>query len=424
LKTVPEVKPKLLKFSGSRKAGIPYLSDIPWNAHLCGFYETEQDMLDIVIPFLQAGLENNEYCMWIIPETLTPHQAKTLLQNALAGSGFNSEQIEILRNKEWYLKYSEFEGRRILNGWKKKVKQALAEGYDGLRICGNTAWLKERYWKAFIEYEAAINKDLSDMKIIALCTYQLSKCALHDILDIVNNHHFSFVISKLDSSYTNIAAKYERINLIGKMAASIAHEIRNPLTAVKGFLQLLNNKEDIALYRYYFKLMLDELELANSIISEYLSLARDNDKDIKKQDLNAILRAVLPLLQANALKEDKNVVLLTGDIEPLHVDAKDIRQVILNLAGNGLEAMQEGGCLTICTYIKNGYVVLEIQDTGSGIPQHVVEKLGEPFVTTKENGTGLGLPVSISILEYYNAAIKVHTSSAGTTIKVYFPAAG
>jgi hypothetical protein len=352
LKTVPEVKPKLLKFSGSRKAGIPYLSDIPWNAHLCGFYETEQDMLDIVIPFLQAGLENNEYCMWIIPETLTPHQAKTLLQNALAGSGFNSEQIEILRNKEWYLKYSEFEGRRILNGWKKKVKQALAEGYDGLRICGNTAWLKERYWKAFIEYEAAINKDLSDMKIIALCTYQLSKCALHDILDIVNNHHFSFVISKLDSSYTNIAAKYERINLIGKMAASIAHEIRNPLTAVKGFLQLLNN------------------------------------------------------------------------IEPLHVDAKDIRQVILNLAGNGLEAMQEGGCLTICTYIKNGYVVLEIQDTGSGIPQHVVEKLGEPFVTTKENGTGLGLPVSISILEYYNAAIKVHTSSAGTTIKVYFPAAG
>lgn len=218
-------------------------------------------------------------------------------------------------------------------------------------------------------------------------------------------------------------ARYERLNLVGEMAAGIGHEIRNPMTTVRGFLQLLGNKQECLPYRNYFDLMIEELDRANSIITEFLSLARNKPADSKPHNLNNIVQAMLPLIRSDAMEAEKTV---TPELEPvpeIPLNEKEIRQLLLNLVRNGLEAMSPGGNLTIKTFTGGGNVVLAVRDQGPGIDDQTLEKLGTPFFTTKENGTGLGLAVCYKIAANHNATIDIETSPGGTTFYVRFPVA-
>lgn len=215
-------------------------------------------------------------------------------------------------------------------------------------------------------------------------------------------------------------AHLDRLHLIGEMAAGIGHEIRNPMTTVRGFLQMLENKDECAKYKEYYALMIEELDRANSIISEFLSLAKNKAVNLKAQNLNSIIEALSPLIIADAMVHDKFVKVELGNIPDILQDEKEIRQLILNLVRNGLEAMSPGGNLTIRTLTDDEDVVLSVQDQGKGIDPEVLEKIGTPFFTTKEQGTGLGLAVCYSIAARHNATIKVETGSMGTTFLVGF----
>lgn len=215
--------------------------------------------------------------------------------------------------------------------------------------------------------------------------------------------------------------RLDRLNLIGEMAAGISHEVRNPLTTVRGFLQMLGKKESCVQYQEYFQLMIEELDRANSIITEFLSIGKNQPTQFAQANLNEILEALLPLIQADAVGLDKHVVAELNDLPPLWVNAKEIRQIILNLSRNGLEAMPRGGCLTIGTRLAGDQVILFVQDQGPGIPAETLEKLGTPFFTTKEQGTGLGLVVCYGIAARHQATIHIDTSTQGTTFSVCFP---
>jgi PAS domain S-box-containing protein len=215
-------------------------------------------------------------------------------------------------------------------------------------------------------------------------------------------------------------ARLSQMHLVGQMAANIGHEIRNPMTTVRGYLQLLGNKPELIPFRQQFSTMIEELDRANSIISEFLSLAKDKLTEMQPQNMNNIIQSLAPLLDANAITTNKNVLLDLGDIPELLIDEKEIRQLLLNLVSNGLEAMQSGGTLTIKTYLQSSNVVLAVIDEGAGIPPHVLDKLGTPFLTTKEYGTGLGLAVCFSIAARHNATIHVDSSQSGTTFSVKF----
>jgi PAS domain S-box-containing protein len=229
---------------------------------------------------------------------------------------------------------------------------------------------------------------------------------VHDITDRIN---FEKEIARLD-----------RLNLVGQMAAGIGHEIRNPMTVVRGFLQMIMDREEHSRHQAYFHVMIDELDRANGIISEFLSLARDKAISKKLVDINGIVEALAPLIMADAFRNDKIVTIEPGNIPLLLLDEKEIRQLILNLARNGLEAMTQGGELTIRTFTGDAEVVLWIRDQGSGIHPEILDKIGTPFYTTKENGTGLGLAVCYSIASRHNAAIKVESCASGTIFSVRF----
>ncbi|MDD4334581.1 MAG: ATP-binding protein, partial [Desulfotomaculaceae bacterium] len=217
-------------------------------------------------------------------------------------------------------------------------------------------------------------------------------------------------------------SRLERLNLIGEMAAGNGHEIRNPMTTIRGFLQMLGEKKECINFREYYNLMIEELDRANSIISEYLSLAKNKAVSKKYHNLNHILKALHPLIQADAMRTDMYVHMVLEDIPDLLLDEKEIRQLILNMVRNGLEAMTLGEKITLKTFTEGDKVVLAVQDQGTGIEPDVLGKMGTPFFTTKDSGTGLGLAVCYSIAARQNASIRVETGPTGTTFYVDFSA--
>lgn len=216
-----------------------------------------------------------------------------------------------------------------------------------------------------------------------------------------------------------MSAVYDRMNMVGSMAAAVAHEIRNPLTTVRGYLQVLSRKEKFQTEKDKFNLMVEEIDRANSIIREYLSLSREKVVNLKKCSLNDIIEALFPLIQADANSAKVFIQLDLSVIPELPLDENAIRQLLLNLVRNGIEAMASGGKLQISTYLENNNVVLSVSDQGPGIPSHILENLGTPFLTSKETGTGLGLPICYQIVRKHNATIKVNTSHAGTIFFVF-----
>jgi signal transduction histidine kinase len=166
--------------------------------------------------------------------------------------------------------------------------------------------------------------------------------------------------------------------------------------------------------------MIDELDRANSIITEYLSMAKNKAIVLEIKSLSSILETIEPLISSDATKSGKKVVFVLKEMPALLLDEKEIRQLILNLVRNGLEAMHPGGTLTIKTYTEGTEAVLAVQDQGSGIKPEVLEKIGTPFFTTKDTGTGLGLAVCYSIAARHNASLKVETGPGGTTFHARF----
>ncbi|OQA08479.1 MAG: Sporulation kinase A [Firmicutes bacterium ADurb.Bin373] len=182
----------------------------------------------------------------------------------------------------------------------------------------------------------------------------------------------------------------------------------------------MRGKERYAADRAYFDLMVEELDRANSIITEFLSLAKNKAVNLVLNDLNKILKSILPLMSADGLVTDNYVVLKTKKVPSLMLDEKEIRQLVLNLVRNGLQAMEPGQTLTIETYQEEDNVVLAVRDQGKGIPNGIMDKIGVPFFTTKDSGTGLGLAVCFSIAARHKAKIDFETGKEGTVFYVRF----
>lgn len=272
---------------------------------------------------------------------------------------------------------------------------------------GRTLDLRQPVHNARISYVTKMGETREGLLSTKIIEIEGEECVLRFITDITERVRLENEMIRLD-----------RLNLIGEMAAGIAHEIRNPMTTVRGFLQLSNHSPHNPLQ--YIDLMLNELDRANAIITEFLNLAKNKVNDKQIQDLNPIIESLFPLIQAEALLSDKYISLELGECPPLAMDEKEIRQMILNLALNGLEAMSAGGRLSIRTHTEDQAVVLEIRDQGSGIKPELIQKIGTPFFTTKETGTGLGLAICYSVADRHHAEIEVKTDDTGTVFFVRF----
>jgi signal transduction histidine kinase len=176
-----------------RKTGIDVVGDMPWGTHFCLFYETTNDILDTVVPYCKAGLENDEFCLWVVAEPLNVEEAKHALSQAVADLDryLTDRSIEILPARDWYLHDGVFDLKKVTASWHEQLNRALARGYAGVRVTGDTAWLENKDWKNFLEYEEGLNEAVANQRLAVLCTYPLASCGAMEILDVVRTHQFA-----------------------------------------------------------------------------------------------------------------------------------------------------------------------------------------------------------------------------------------
>ncbi|PJN86950.1 PAS domain-containing sensor histidine kinase [Bacillus sp. mrc49] len=217
--------------------------------------------------------------------------------------------------------------------------------------------------------------------------------------------------------------KSDTLNVVGELAAGIAHEIRNPMTALKGFIQLLEDGVE-GDFSTYFHVITSEIKRIETIITEFLVLAKPQALKIIKQDVHTILKETLELLAAQALLDNIQFDTYFEEVElPVLCEANQLKQVFINIIKNALEVMPNGGSVRIKTSRCSGeYVCISITDQGMGISSEKLKKLGEPFYTTKDRGTGLGLMVSYKIIEEHKGYIDVESQvDKGTSFHIYLP---
>ena len=150
--------------SALRDTGIGVIGNMPWETHICVFYQTKKDLLDTAVAYFEAGLRGNEFCVWAISDPITEADARQALR--LARSNLDRHlargHIELVPGRDWYLEGDQFDLKRITSGWNAKLHSALAKGYAGLRISGNAFWIATNHWTSFCEYEQELDRSLSD----------------------------------------------------------------------------------------------------------------------------------------------------------------------------------------------------------------------------------------------------------------------
>jgi transcriptional regulator with PAS, ATPase and Fis domain len=187
MNTQLKIEPKL------RRTGIGVVGDVPWGTHFFLFYEAKEDLLETLVPYFRAGLEDGEFCMWVVPEPLTQEEALVALQQAIPSfDRYRAERnMELVQGHEWYLHDNQLDVTMVARKWNEKLDYALSHGYSGLRLAGSTAWLAKRDWKEFCDYEKEVNDHITDSAMTALCTYPLHGSGAAEILDVTRTHQFA-----------------------------------------------------------------------------------------------------------------------------------------------------------------------------------------------------------------------------------------
>jgi two-component sensor histidine kinase len=175
-------------------SGIEAVGAVRWGAHFCQFYETADDLIDTLVPYFKAGLDNRERCMWVTARPLRAHDATDALRNAVPDldKRLAHGQIEIVDHDQWYMTQNGKAGAdAVIDGWMRRKVEAVDQGYEGFRLTGNTYFLEARDWDDFAEYESKVNACFCDQRVIALCSYCTLKCDAGGAMDVVQNHEFA-----------------------------------------------------------------------------------------------------------------------------------------------------------------------------------------------------------------------------------------
>ncbi|MFC0190228.1 ATP-binding protein [Fictibacillus aquaticus] len=261
--------------------------------------------------------------------------------------------------------------------------------------------------------------------IFPVTWYQLTMyCVLFGCIQIIGVGCAAILNeSIIERSYMKIEIqRAEKLNTIGELAASIAHEVRNPLTVVKGFLQLMERDQTLN-SKQYIPLVLSELGRAESIISDYLNFAKPEFRKMEKFNAADFLHDLALLLNPLALKNGVVIEEIYKKSVLLYTDKSQLKQALVNMVKNAIEATDQGGKVSIILEGSNAEAFITIKDTGKGMSEEQLERIGTLFYTTKDKGTGLGTVVSLRIIESMNGTVQYDSKKGkGTVVTVTLPA--
>lgn len=308
----------------------------------------------------------------------------------------------------------------------ENVKQIY--GYDSTDLLG-TKWQKVITTEEFVYFLEMLDLNQKFQSVNVNIhdnygNYVLSKVLGERIIDKQHNKvYYVSIIQDISDQFEMqniIVNEHKNTSLTGQVAASIAHEIRNPLTSLKGFLQLLESgisEKDI-----YYKIMIEEIEKIETITSDLLLISKPLAKKKKRESVYSMLHDVIVLLSAQAQQHNIKINLPENLKLDVYCDRSQIKQVFINIIKNAIEASHPSGEIDVDFYKTEDKVSIDIIDEGPGVPSQILHKLNEPFFTTKQTGTGLGLMITNQILKQHNGELKINNNKEkGSTFTIILP---
>jgi signal transduction histidine kinase len=451
-----------------RRTGLGVLGDRPWGSHFCVFYETDEDLIEMLVPYFRAGIETNELCFWVLADSVPEAVAWRALELGMPDVDRRRIQrnIEFLQSEECYLSEGIFDLHRVTEEWGARLKRALVAGYDGIRVSGYAGWPQTREWPNFWAYEGSLNESIIDQRMMVLCTYPLKGSYGSDILDVTHTHQCA--VSRRGGNWEVIetaalkAAKEEieklngeleqrvidgtrelslaqaelarigRLTTMGQLATSITHEIAQPVAAMAAdagaSLRWLNGSPpNLDEARESVRSVVENGMRAAEIFRSVRSLVQRAKPRMSALDINTVIADGLVL--AGGSLQQGNIVVET-DLAPtlpqLRGDRVQLQQVLVNLITNAIHAMSSVDdrppILTIRSRVEVEGVLVVIEDTGIGLDPSRIDEIFESQFTTKTEGMGIGLSISKSIIAAHHGRIWAEPgASCGATFRILLP---
>ncbi|HKV08688.1 MAG TPA: MEDS domain-containing protein [Thermoanaerobaculia bacterium] len=441
-----------------RDSGIQAVGQVPLGTHFCQFYRTKADLIDTLVPYFTAGLRANELCLWVASDPLRAAEATALMHAAMPDfEGFLSRgQIEILDYEDWYLRTGGQDGCDTLQLWIDWEQRALAAGYEGLRLTGNTSWLEESGWDDFVAYEAAVNETFSRGRIIGLCSYSLDRCGAEAVLDVCRNHQFALARRHgewelLESSSLKIAKSELEHRVTERTAelqsalrgrdeflAMLAHELRNPLAPIRNATQVIQLLGSTDNHLSWARDVIDrQVRQLARLVDDLLDVSRVTRGKVElhreEVDVTAVIAQAVetsrPLIDGR-----KHTLVLTLPPEPvrLSADLTRLAQVVSNLLNNAAKYMHEGGRIWLTVERHEGEAWIRVKDEGIGIPPEMLARVFDLFTQVSqsldrsEGGLGIGLALVRSLAELHGGSVQASSEGPGrgTEMIVRLPVVG
>ncbi len=223
----------------------------------------------------------------------------------------------------------------------------------------------------------------------------------------------------MEESYRQML-RTEKLTALGRLSAGLAHELKNPLTSIRTLFQTFKNRPAL-ITKDDVEMVISASDQMNDLLTKFLRFARSDEFNLTDVYINSIIKHVIKLVEFQLKDRSITLSLKLFRLPPVKADRAMIQQAILNLVLNAIEAMPQGGTLTISSRTEQGYAVVSISDTGTGIPEEIKDRIFDPFFTTKADGTGLGLSIVYNIINIHNGEINFLSNGTGTTFTMKIP---
>lgn len=446
-----------------RASGIDIIGNVSWGTHISYLYSSKQDFINVLVPYINSGLKNNELCIWVYSQSINYEEAITILQTSIGNidAYIERNQLKLLPFTQWYCLDNSFNEIRLNQQWQELIKHAKDNGFDGLRAVVDTAWLTECYTRDFEQYEQKLNEIITEHCFIALCLYDINKISIAQVAEIISNHNYTLITDdsklkmiknvellikekQLAESKRLLDEALELNKLKDEFLSNISHELRTPLNVILSAVQLLRqyNEKPTQSFSYnirnnrenkYLKIIQQncyrQLRLINNLID--ITKCESNYYELHLQNCNIVEIVENITLSVAEYIENKGITLVFDtNLEELIIacDPDQIERIILNLLSNATKFTNAGGSISVNINGGSDKVVITIKDTGIGIPQDKLDCIFNRFqrvdmsFSSMHEGSGIGLSLVKSLVEKHNGKIKVKSEMGkGTEFIIELP---